>query len=509
MKKIIPLIFSVLYFSNSYSQAVGGWGNCEFATVATMNAFDPSTNAYDCKKVFVQATNEHYHWDGTQWVIDSEGPNIYNTDGTLTEDRTMTMDGHSLTIDGTGTGDFLMEPDGDIGIGTLTPKGQLNAVNTEDEDAFTFESADGTTNEKDVFSIIDSDAAGAGQDHSSVLKVQKNNFIHNDALGFSLLELSFNNTTGISPFNNQDDKYWISGRFDDELSPQWGVQLSDNEIWSSGGMLLNATGAADGTYSGGNFIVEAGGDVGIGTVTPDAKLDVENGTVRFSDYGAGTITGTVTRVLAVDTDGDVIEVTPESLGTIENIYTDNGTLEEDRTVTMDGHDLIFDGSDTDVAIEADGDVGIGTTGPTGQLHAANIDDRDAFLFESADGTSNEKDVFSIIDNDAAGAGQDHSSVLKVQKNNFIHNDALGFSLLELSFNNMTAIPPFNNQDDKYWISGRFDDELSPQWGVQLSDNQIWSSGGMLLNATGAIDGSYSGGNFIVEAGGDVLLLMLV
>ncbi len=69
MKKIIPLIFSVLYVISSNAQAVGGWGTCEFATVATMNAFDPSTNAYDCKKVFVQATNEHYYWNGTIWVL--------------------------------------------------------------------------------------------------------------------------------------------------------------------------------------------------------------------------------------------------------------------------------------------------------------------------------------------------------------------------------------------------------------------------------------------------------
>lgn len=69
MKKIIPLIFSVLYVISSNAQAVGGWGTCEFATIAAMNVFDPSSNAYDCKKVFVQATNEHYYWNGTIWVL--------------------------------------------------------------------------------------------------------------------------------------------------------------------------------------------------------------------------------------------------------------------------------------------------------------------------------------------------------------------------------------------------------------------------------------------------------
>jgi hypothetical protein len=47
---------------------------------------------------------------------------------------------------------------------------------------------------------------------------------------------------------------------------------------------------------------------GIGTITPQARFDVEGGTIRFSDYGDGTVTGTETQLLAVEADGDVIEV---------------------------------------------------------------------------------------------------------------------------------------------------------------------------------------------------------
>lgn len=142
----------------------GGWGNCEFATVASMNAFDPTGSTYTCKKAYVTATDEHYQWDGSAWALPVGGQNIYNTSGTLTADRTVTLDGNDLTFDGTS-----------------------------------------------------------------------------------------------------------------------------------------------------DVVIKSTGRVGIGTTTPDAKLDVENGNVRFSDYGGGTITGTPTYYLAVDTNGDVIEATSNSV----------------------------------------------------------------------------------------------------------------------------------------------------------------------------------------------------
>lgn len=49
------------------------------------------------------------------------------------------------------------------------------------------------------------------------------------------------------------------------------------------------------------------GYLGVGTTSPSAMLDVDGGTVRFSDYGSGSNTGTSTYMLAVDADGDIIE----------------------------------------------------------------------------------------------------------------------------------------------------------------------------------------------------------
>lgn len=70
--------------------------------------------------------------------------------------------------------------------------------------------------------------------------------------------------------------------------------------------ILNSTKFIDGTDP--VDAVYLDGNTGIGTVTPDALLDVEGGTVRFSDYGDGTVTGTETQLLGVNSDGDIIEV---------------------------------------------------------------------------------------------------------------------------------------------------------------------------------------------------------
>ena len=120
-----------------------------------------------------------------------------------------------------------------------------------------------------MFTIQDEDNGGGGQDQSSVLKVLKSGAIHAGDNGFSLIELA---STGADAGAN---KYWISGRTTDEGAVTWGVDITDNDYWSEGGIVLGATGATNGTYSGGNFRVEANGDTGIGTIAPSARLDVD------------------------------------------------------------------------------------------------------------------------------------------------------------------------------------------------------------------------------------------
>jgi len=106
--------------------------------------------------------------------------------------------------------------------------------------------------------------------------------------------------------------------------------------------------------------------LGLGTNTPDAKLDVEGGTVRFSDYGAGTITGPATNILAVDADGNLIEIDPSSLDSATNIYNIDGMLTANRAITQGSFDLNFDANTLVIDGSAD-HIGIGTASPTFKL----------------------------------------------------------------------------------------------------------------------------------------------
>ena len=73
----------------------------------------------------------------------------------------------------------------------------------------------------------------------------------------------------------------------------------------------------------GYFTIRHDGNVGIGTIEPQAELEVKGkvlsdsieikNSVQFSDYGGLAITGEGTALLAVDTDGNVIEIDPLSV----------------------------------------------------------------------------------------------------------------------------------------------------------------------------------------------------
>lgn len=135
------------------------------------------------------------------------------------------------------------------------------------------------------------------------------------------------------------------------------------------------------------------GDLGIGTTAPAARLDVSGGTLRLSDYGGGTITGTETKLLGVEVDGDVVEVDLTAVGA--NIYNTDGTLTGARTVNTGTNDLSFfnNGSnriDFDMAtasIHASGDIKSGEQG----VDQASFENGD-IIFDK--GASNQASIIS-------------------------------------------------------------------------------------------------------------------
>ncbi|MPS72036.1 MAG: hypothetical protein E2590_02695 [Chryseobacterium sp.] len=111
------------------------------------------------------------------------------------------------------------------------------------------------------------------------------------------------------------------------------------------------------------FSVEDDGKVGIGLGTWETseKLDV-NGNVRLRSVPLETEIAATDRVMLLTSNGTGKKISMSTLrseiDTNTNIYTSNGTLSENRTVTLGGNNLNFGGT---------GAIGIGVVFPTEKL----------------------------------------------------------------------------------------------------------------------------------------------
>jgi hypothetical protein len=338
MKKIIPLIFSVLYVLNFNAQAVGGWGTCEFADVATMNAFDPSTNAYDCKKVFVQATNNHYYWNGTIWVL------VQGTDDQNASEVPFTPVGTIVATD-VQAAIAEIEPDiyGSVGVHsnvdvtTITPSGgDVLAWDGSNFVPLTLEAAN-IPYDNTASSLTATDMQAA-IDELGVGSSSTNIYTDNGTLGANRTVSMDGNDLTFSD-NGSGEKVQI-GTFGGNGGGKLQVDVTDGDALRQGiktavvqttgyNYAINGTangvgairntglyGYADGATNNWGLWISSGfgifdDKVGIGTTSPDAQLDVEGGQVRFSDYGetpGNYEDTTAVYLLGVDPNGDVMEM---------------------------------------------------------------------------------------------------------------------------------------------------------------------------------------------------------
>jgi hypothetical protein len=234
-----------------------------------------------------------HYWDGSSWIALGD-KNLGKDNLTQSEEsRTYDMNGEDLNF-----------TNGAFGVNTTNPNGSLEASSTENYDAFRFTQDNSLTGEKDVFTIEDQDQGGGSQDHSSVLKVLKSGNINNGDSGFSLIELA---NTGSDPGAN---KYWISGRKIDESAVLWGVDITDNDFWSKGGLTLGITENTNGTYSNGNFRVDSNGYTGINNTNPLEALHISGTTetIRVEALNStnnASNNGVDDAVVYVDSNGDL------------------------------------------------------------------------------------------------------------------------------------------------------------------------------------------------------------
>lgn len=255
---VLTISFCLFIFSHqhSFSQTSGQWGVCEFATTSALNSFNPSSSDWDCKFAYCQANDQHYYWDGSAWSL-MITYNVYTQSDTITGNRSITLNGNELTFD--ADEDIIIEASGELGIGTADPNSPLHI----------FEST-GTS--------------PSGSDGSIILE-------HDNSGGTSSIVFK-------SKANSGSDYGYIS--FSDDGSGNGSTD--ENALLKIGVENDGANNYQD------DIALMPTGSVGIGTTSPAAKLDIDGGGLRLSDYGTGSFTDTATYILAVDTVGDVIEL---------------------------------------------------------------------------------------------------------------------------------------------------------------------------------------------------------
>ena len=267
----------------------------------------------------------------------------------------------------------------------------------------------------------------------------------------------------------------------------WGTSLADGSgtanylaVWSDGDTLTTGVLYDDGT------------NIGIGTTSVNAKLEVNSGTsgvsgLRFTQFtnSSASIANPTSKVLSVDSDGDIILVDDD---------TGSGSM---PSGTLNGQTLRYNGSGwvTSNTLFNDGtDVGIGTTSPTNLLNVFTSATQTTPLFNvEASGAINSSIIARF-----RRTGSTYNTVVDIDSNG-------GNAFLSLS----------NNTVGKWWI--RNESGLSDIFSIghtsSANDFVIDRDGnvgigttspGAKLDVRGGINAGTNGTEFTVSTAGAVV-----
>jgi hypothetical protein len=192
-----------------------------------------------------------------------------------------------------------------------------------------------------------------------------------------------------------------TGVYEEFLNPRWNDNIMYMTYGANGFNIRNNS-------SVNTMFMTNSGNVGIGTITPTAQLHT-TGSVLFA--GAGT--PGAGKVLTSDATG--LATWQAASGVSSNIYTADGTLAGNRTVTQGANSLNFTG--TGVTTFNSGNVGIGTIVPSTNLEVVGSNpvnyQKIITSFASIDdNTSTSSDIATIGGQLTAGFG------LKADKSGF-------------------------------------------------------------------------------------------
>lgn len=332
----------------------------------------------------------YYYYNGTVWTKLSTPVNIYNADGTLTGNRTVTQGANTLAFTGTQTNAFSVNgknfsvdaANSRVGIGTIAPASSLSVQN----------SPGATTNT--ISAGIENCGAPCGQG------ISRNITLYNlNSTGGQFGELGFIPSTSETGLSGAS----ISGIDRDAANSYAGLQFSTR----------NATDYAP------RLTIKSSGNIGIGTTTPSTKLHIESGTsgaLKIADGTQGT-----DKVLTSDAAGVATWKALPAAPASTNIYNADGSLTGNRTVTQGTNTLAFTGTQTNafsvdgstLSVDAANDrVGLGTTTPDTKLTISTPDS--SFGLNHTNGTINLK---TYIGGGSGYVGTTTSNNLNLMANN--------------------------------------------------------------------------------------------
>ncbi|WP_114820261.1 hypothetical protein [Chryseobacterium sp. KLBC 52] len=308
----------------------------------------------------------YYYYNGTVWTKLSTPVNIYNADGTLTGNRTVTQGANTLAFTGTQTNAFSVNgknfsvdaANSRVGVGTIAPASSLSVQNSPGATTSTI-------------------SAGIENCGAACLQgIARNITLYNlNGTGGQFGEIGFIPSTSETGLSGAS----ITGIDRDAANSYAGLQFSTR----------NATDYAA------RLTIKSSGNVGIGTTNPTNKLQIESGTsgaLKIVDGTQGT-----DKVLTSDANGvatwKVLPAAPAST----NIYNTDGSLTGNRTVTQGANTLAFTGTQTNafsvdgttLSVDAANDrVGLGTAAPDTKLTVSTPDN--SFGINHTNGTVNLK-----------------------------------------------------------------------------------------------------------------------